>query len=67
MTASSIASAPAALVPDLIAAQMVGGGGDASASGATSQASDAVAISAEALAMLEAEQGAMAGMITSST
>ena len=61
MSTSPISSSPASLIPALIAAQLVGGGGstgDLAAAG-----SDSAAISDQAIAMLEAEQSAMAASI----
>jgi hypothetical protein len=52
----SVANAPAALVPALVATELVGG----SAGDAASPVADAAVISAEASAMLAAEQSALA-------
>jgi len=56
MGIAAIPGSPASIIPDLIAAEMVGGGG---AGDASAPASDAASFSAQAVAMLAAEQSAM--------
>lgn len=66
MNTSALSSAPSDLVATMVAAQMVGAGGGADGAAAMTQAGDSLAISAQALAMLEAEQSAMASTLTAS-
>ncbi len=61
MSTAPISSSPASIIPDLIAAGMVGGAG--SAGGASAATSDTAAFSAEAIAMLAAEQNAMSSVL----
>jgi len=62
MSTSPISSAPDSLFAVLIAAQLVGAGGSAGVT--TSPAGDAAALSDQAIAMLEAEQSALAMSMT---
>jgi hypothetical protein len=60
MSIAAISGSPASIIPDLIAAEMVGGG---SAGDASSPAGDAASFSAQAVAMLAAEQSALASVM----
>jgi hypothetical protein len=61
MSTAPISASPASIIPDLIAAEMVGGGG--STGEASAPGSDAAAFSAQAIAMLAAEQSAMQSVL----